>query len=125
MGLYKLCNHRGRARDRCEHAWWGCFRGRRVSLEKWTNRLIETKEAAQQALEDLRAVVRAGTFNRHGLHCPTATDLRLTFGDVADRYLTAYPHDDDKKYYLALRGGSTCLLLMGLECLLSARRSTT
>ena len=27
MGLYKICTHKGRARDRCEHAWWGSFRG--------------------------------------------------------------------------------------------------
>ena len=22
MGLYKICEHKGRLRDRCEHAWW-------------------------------------------------------------------------------------------------------
>ena len=32
MGLHKICKHKGRARDRCEHAWWGSFRGKRVSL---------------------------------------------------------------------------------------------
>ena len=25
VGLYKLCEHKGRARDRCEHAWWARF----------------------------------------------------------------------------------------------------
>ena len=40
MGLYKLCEHEGRARDRCEHAWWARFRHVRVSLEKWANREI-------------------------------------------------------------------------------------
>ena len=38
MGLYKLCEHKGRNRDRCEHPWWGTFRGVRVSLTKWANR---------------------------------------------------------------------------------------
>jgi len=23
MGLYKLCQHKGRERDRCDHGWWG------------------------------------------------------------------------------------------------------
>ena len=36
MGLYKLCEHKGRNRDRCEHPWWGSFRGVRVSLSKWS-----------------------------------------------------------------------------------------
>ena len=46
MGLYKLCDHKGRARDRCEHAWWARFRHVRVSLEKWANREIKTKTEA-------------------------------------------------------------------------------
>ena len=33
MGLYKLCEHKGRARDRCDHAWWARFRHVRVSLK--------------------------------------------------------------------------------------------
>ena len=43
MGLYKICEHKGRMRDRCEHAWWGSFRGIRVSLPKWANRDVHTK----------------------------------------------------------------------------------
>ena len=43
MGLHKICKHKGRARDRCKHAWWGSFRGKRVSLAKWTNREITSK----------------------------------------------------------------------------------
>ena len=34
MGVYKLCSHKGRLRDRCDHSWWGSFRGARVSLSK-------------------------------------------------------------------------------------------
>lgn len=100
MGLYKLCQHKGRARDRCSDAWYGCFRGRRVSLPKWTNRAITTKESADAALDDLRAAVRAGTFDRRGLNYVAPGDLPLTLGDVADRYLLAFPHDQDKKYYV-------------------------
>ena len=46
MGLYKLCNHRKRERDRCDHQWWGSFRGLRVSLNRWANRDINTKAEA-------------------------------------------------------------------------------
>jgi integrase len=71
-----------------------------VSLPRWTNRAIGTKEAAA-ALDDLRSAVRAGTFDRRGLHYSAAAgEPRLTFGDVADRYLEAFPADADKRYYL-------------------------
>ena len=46
MGLCKLCAHKGRARDRCTHAWWGSFKGNRVSLAKWANREVESKAEA-------------------------------------------------------------------------------
>ena len=46
MGLYKLCEHKGGNRDRCEHPWWGSFRGVRVSLSKWANREIHSKAEA-------------------------------------------------------------------------------
>ena len=70
MGLYKICEHKGRARDRCEHAWWGSFRGIRVSLPKWTNREIDSKAAADAALDDLKRAVRNGTFDERGLEPP-------------------------------------------------------
>jgi integrase len=84
MGLYKLCDHRGRARDRCEHQWWGCFRGRRVSLEKWANREIRNKDEATSVLEQLRQAVREGTFDERGLQPPCESDL--TFAKLAERY---------------------------------------
>src|SRR5829696_6932973 len=59
MGLYKICEHKGRARDRCDHAWWGSFRGKRVSLEKWANRDIKTKTAAGKALDGPASALRA------------------------------------------------------------------
>ena len=85
MGLYKICEHKGRARDRCEHAWWGSFRGKRVSLAKWANREIKSKAEADTALDDLRAVIRAGTFDERGLE-PPAEKSPLTFSKYADVY---------------------------------------
>src|SRR5579872_1358384 len=85
MGLYKICEHKGRARDRCEHAWWGSFRGKRVSLEKWANRDIKSKTEADKALDDLRAAIRAGTFDERGLEPPVETSP-LTFSKFADVY---------------------------------------
>ena len=51
-----LRRRRERARDRCEHAWWGSFRGRRVSLAKWANREIRSK-AEDIILGQMRAVI--------------------------------------------------------------------
>ena len=85
MGLYKICEHKGRARDRCEHAWWGSFRGKRVSLAKWANREIKSKAEADKALDDLRAAIRAGTFDERGLE-PPVERTPLTFSKFADVY---------------------------------------
>jgi integrase len=67
MGLYKLCKHKGRARDRCEDAWWGSFqhRGRlhRASLEKWANEEIRTKAQAEAVFDRMRDAIRHGTFS--------------------------------------------------------------
>jgi len=89
MGLYKLCDHRGRARDRCGHPWWGSYRGVRVSLPKWTNRAIETKQEADGALDDLRRAVRERTFNRRGLG-QTASGEPLTFQAFSETYVERY-----------------------------------
>ena len=85
MGLHKICTHKGRARDRCEHAWWGSFRGKRVSLPKWTNREIGSKAEADIALAELRAAIRDGTFDERGLD-PPADNSPLTFGKFAEIY---------------------------------------
>ncbi len=69
MGLYKICTHKGRARDRCEHAWWGSFRGQRVSLPKWTNREIDSKAEADIALDELRGAIRDGTYDKMRPRC--------------------------------------------------------
>ena len=85
MGLYKICEHKGRARDRCEHAWWGSFRGKRVSLAKWANREIKSKAEADKALDGLRASIRAGTFDERGLE-PPVEKSPLMFSKFADVY---------------------------------------
>ena len=85
MGLYKICEHKGRARDRCGHVWWGSFRGERVSLAKWANRDINSKTEAAAALDELRKAVRNGTFDERGLNPPREVTT-LTFGQFADVY---------------------------------------
>ena len=47
VDLYKLCEHKGRARDRCDHAWGARFRHVRVSIEKWSNREINRTRHAR------------------------------------------------------------------------------
>ena len=85
MGLYKLCDHKGRARDRCAHAWWAQFRKVRVSLEKWANREIDSKTDADMAFDDLKSAVRAGPFDKRGIDVPLETTT-LTFRQFADIY---------------------------------------
>ena len=85
MGLYKLCTHKGRPRDRCKHPWWGSFRGRRVSLAKWTNREIRSKGEADVALGELKAAVRDGTFDERGLEPPNECSP-LTFVKFTEVY---------------------------------------
>ena len=85
MGLYKICEHKGRARDRCEHAWWGSFRGRRVSLARWANCEVRSKAKADAVLDELRKTVRAGTFDERGLEPPREASP-LTFSNFAEVY---------------------------------------
>jgi integrase len=85
VGLYKLCEHKGRARDRCEHVWWARFRHVRVSLEKWSNREITTKTEAEAIFDDLKKAVRAGTFEK-GRAEPESKTTALTFSQFADIY---------------------------------------
>jgi integrase len=84
MGLYKLCEHKGRNRDRCEHPWWGSFRGVRVSLTKWANREIRSKAEAGAVLDEMRMAMRAGTFDARGLAAPKAGPM--TFRELAEIY---------------------------------------
>ena len=84
MGLYKLCEHKGRNRDRCEHPWWGSFRGVRVSLSKWANRDIRSKAEAGAALDELRLAIRAGTFDPRGV--APAPVRPVTLRDLVELY---------------------------------------
>lgn len=83
MGLNKLCAHKGRARDRCSHAWWGSFKGKRVSLARWANREVESKAEADIVLGELRTAIRAGTFDERGLNSPPDTSP-MTFRAFAE-----------------------------------------
>ena len=83
--MYKLCEHKRRARDRCEHARWGCFRHVRVSLERWTNREIKTKTEADLVFDDLKNAVRAGTFDKRAVEAPR-DPTSLTLRQFADIY---------------------------------------
>jgi hypothetical protein len=82
MGLHKICKHKGRARDRCKHAWWGSFRGKRVSLAKWTNQRSTSKAEADKALGELTAAIRDGTFDERGLDPPPDN----SFGKLIERF---------------------------------------
>src|SRR4051812_31329206 len=85
MGLYKLCEHKGRARDRCEHGWWGRFRDARVSLEKWANRDIRSKTDADALFDELKNAVRTGTFDKRGIDPPRELSPQ-TFREFAAVY---------------------------------------
>jgi integrase len=85
MGLFKLCDHKGTARDRCHHAWWGSFRGIRVSLPKWANHDARTKSEAAVVMDRLRMTIRAGDFDTRGAD-PPKVQLELTFGEFAAIY---------------------------------------
>ncbi len=85
MGLYKLCEHKGRARDRCAHAWWVRFRHVRVSLEKWANREIRSKTEAEAVFDDLKNAIRGGTFDKRGQDVPREP-ATLTVRQFAEIY---------------------------------------
>jgi integrase len=84
VGIYKICDHKGRARDRCEHAWWACFRGHRVSLDKWAAYEVRTKSTARRAFDEMKAQVRAGTFRTSRTDQPRPV---LTIETLAPIYL--------------------------------------
>ena len=83
MGLYKICKHKGRDRDRCAHAWWGSFRGRRESLSKWFDVEIQTKAEAKGYLDKFREQIRRGAADQSGVRS-------LTFSQLAERYRREY-----------------------------------
>jgi hypothetical protein len=104
MGLYKICEHTGRMRDRCEHAWWGSFRGIRVSLPKWANRDIHTKAEAQAVLDEVRNAIREGTFDARGLAPREVSPM--TFREFAEIYKQRHAVAKRLSLARALTGGS-------------------
>ena len=87
MGLYKLCKHKGRARDRCDHAWWGSFQHQRklhrLSLSKWSDEEIRAKAHAQVAFERMKQAVREGRLQKGEERDPEGP---LTFARLAQLY---------------------------------------
>lgn len=95
MGIYKRCSHGRRERDRCSDPWYASFKvaGRprvRVALAKWTGTEVETKGQALAAYDDLKAVVRSGTFDARGRGVMTPKDGPIMFGDLAKLYEERY-----------------------------------
>ena len=97
MGLYKLCDHKRRARDRCPHAWWGAFQyhGRlhRQSLEKWSGHELRTKTEAQAVFESLKEAVRSGEMD-NGQEKGGNSGL-LTFALFVPVYVESYVKAND------------------------------
>jgi integrase len=98
MGIYKRCEHRGRERDRCSHPWYGSFKlpsrpRARVALEKWSGDEVETKGQAQAIFDEIKAAVRAGTFDPRGRGVTVPKDGPLTFRQLVkvfeERYVAA------------------------------------
>ncbi len=87
MGLYKLCKHRERTRDRCPHGWWGAFQHQgklhRVSLSKWANQEIHTKAVAQTVFDRMKEAARAGRLSKRDDREPEGP---LTFAQFAQLY---------------------------------------
>ena len=87
MGLYKLCKHKKRARDRCEHGWWGAFQHQgklhRVSLSKWANQEIHTKAEAQTVFDRMKEAARTGRLSKRDDQGPEGP---LTFAQFAQLY---------------------------------------
>src|SRR5687767_9670209 len=87
MGLYKRCDDKFKARDRCPHEWYGRYqyKGRlyRVSLNRFANSETLTKSQAQMAYEKLKAQIRDGRFRSED-HAQIGA---LTFIQLSDRYM--------------------------------------
>jgi integrase len=95
MGIYKRCSHRARERDRCADPWYGSYKlpghpRAKVSLAKWTGEEITTKGQAQAAFDDLKAAVRAGTFDRRGRGVTAVQVAGMTFSKLVDEYYDKY-----------------------------------
>ena len=96
MGLYKLCKHKGRARDTCNHAWWGSFQFRgdlkRTNLETWARESVRTKTKASSVFDRMKEAIRAGRFSGH----EDRTDGGpVTFNQLVPVYIERYVKGHD------------------------------
>jgi hypothetical protein len=95
-GIRKRCDCKQRRWSDCPHAWHFSLRhaGKqyRLSLDKIASARGQlpprSKPEAVQLRDTLRAEIRKGEFiDPSAAPTPQASDTRLTFGDVAERYL--------------------------------------
>lgn len=88
MGLYKLCKHKGRGRDRCADPWWGSFQYKgklyRESLARWADQPVSTKAAAEAVLDRMKDAIREGRFQAKEVNGI------LSFSECAERYEQRY-----------------------------------
>lgn len=88
MGIYKLCKHKERARDRCEDPWWGSFQYKgtlhRASLARWADQRVPTKSVAQAVFDRMRDAIREGRFRER------EENGVLSFTECAERYVERY-----------------------------------
>lgn len=99
-GLYKRCPCPRRQWLKCAHSWhFDFFKGRkfRFSLDKIARARSEAlprcKGDAESLADRVRSEIRLGTFRDPNVKQapePPSADARLTFGDVAKRYLADY-----------------------------------
>src|SRR4051812_19873695 len=86
-GLYKLCKHI--SWEHCACPWWGQYQGHRVSLKKWTGKLIPDKRAAGAALRRVQDAIDAGSFDpTHELKPPSASTLAQFLDDYERLHVT-------------------------------------
>ena len=107
MGLYKLCKHKGRSRDRCSDPWWGSFqyKGRlyRESLARWADQPVPTKAVADAVFDRMRDSIREGRFQQREVNGI------LSFSECVERYEERYidlrglRSGDEMKQRLAIR----------------------
>jgi hypothetical protein len=98
MGIYKRCSHGRRERDRCSDPWYASYKlpGRpraRVALERWSGEEVNTKGQALAIFDQVKAEVRAGTFDPRGRGITARDDGAITFAQLAkvfeERYVAA------------------------------------
>jgi len=91
-GLFKKCRHL--SWDGCGCPWWGRYKRQRVSLKKWSDRFLPTKDAARVVLRRMMAEIDAGRFDRRGER-PVEPEGGVTFSAFLDDYTKRHIEGDD------------------------------